>query len=139
MVYVTRRECFSAAHRLYNPSLSDEENFEMYGMCSNPNWHGHNYILEVVVSGEVDPGTGYLLDLKILKEIIRKNVIEKVDHKNLNLETDFMKGIIPSAENIEIEIWKVLATKIPKGKLYSIKLYETENNYFEYKGRIELG
>jgi 6-pyruvoyltetrahydropterin/6-carboxytetrahydropterin synthase len=134
MVYVTRRECFSAAHRLYNPSLSDEENFEMYGMCSNPNWHGHNYILEVVVSGEVDPGTGYLLDLKILKEIIRKNVIEKVDHKNLNLETDFMKGIIPSAENIAIAIWKVLANKIPKGKLYSIKLYETENNYFEYKG-----
>jgi 6-pyruvoyltetrahydropterin/6-carboxytetrahydropterin synthase len=134
MVYVTRRECFSAAHRLYNPSLSDEENFEMYGMCSNPNWHGHNYILEVVVSGEVDPGTGYLLDLKILKEIIRKNIIEKVDHKNLNLETDFMKGIIPSAENIAIAIWKVLANKIPKGKLYSIKLYETENNYFEYKG-----
>jgi 6-pyruvoyltetrahydropterin/6-carboxytetrahydropterin synthase len=134
MVYVTRRECFSAAHRLYNPSLSDEENFEMYGMCSNPNWHGHNYVLEVVVSGEVDPGTGYLLDLKILKEIIRKNVIEKVDHKNLNLETDFMKGIIPSAENIAIAIWKVLANKIPKGKLYSIKLYETENNYFEYKG-----
>jgi 6-pyruvoyltetrahydropterin/6-carboxytetrahydropterin synthase len=134
MVYVTKRECFSAAHRLYNPSLSDEENFEMYGMCSNPNWHGHNYILEVVVYGEVDPGTGYLLDLKILKEIIRKNVIEKVDHKNINLETDFMKGIIPSAENIAIAIWKVLANKIPKGKLYSIKLYETENNYFEYKG-----
>ena len=134
MVYVTRRERFSAAHRLFKPNLSDEENFELYGMCSNPNWHGHNYVLEVVVGGEVDPDTGYLLDLKILKEIIRKNVIDKVDHKNLNLETDFMKGIIPSAENISIAIWKQLVNKIPKGKLYSVKLYETENNYFEYKG-----
>lgn len=134
MVYVTRRERFSAAHRLHNPSLSDEENFKLYGMCSNPNWHGHNYVLEVVVCGEVDPETGYLLDLKILKDVIRKNVIEKVDHKNLNLETDFMNGIIPSAENITTAIWNVLKDKIPKGKLYSIKLYETENNYFEYKG-----
>ncbi len=134
MIYVTRREHFSAAHRLFNPALSDEENFNLYGLCSNPNWHGHNYILEVVVCGKVDPATGYLLDLKILKEIIRKNVIEKVDHKNLNIETDFMKGIIPSAENIAIAIWKELVKKIPKGKLYSIKLYETENNYFEYKG-----
>ncbi len=134
MVYVTRRERFSAAHRLFKSNLSDEENFELYGLCSNPNWHGHNYVLEVIVSGEVDPETGYLLDLKILKEIIRKNVIEKVDHKNLNIETDFMKGIIPSAENITIAIWKQLANKIPKGKLYSVKLYETENNYFEYKG-----
>ena len=134
MVYVTRRERFSAAHRLFKPELSDEENFNLFGLCSNPNWHGHNYILEVVVSGEVDPETGYLLDLKILKEIIRKNVIDKVDHKNLNLDTDFMKGIIPSAENIVIAIWKQLVNKIPKGKLYSVKLYETENNYFEYKG-----
>jgi len=134
MVYVTRRERFSAAHRLFKSNLSDEENFELYGLCSNPNWHGHKYVLEVIVSGEVDPETGYLLDLKILKEIIRKNVIEKVDHKNLNIETDFMKGIIPSAENITIAIWKQLANKIPKGKLYSVKLYETENNYFEYKG-----
>jgi len=134
MVYITRRERFSAAHRLFKPELSDEENFKLYGLCSNPNWHGHNYVLEVIVGGEVDPETGYLLDLKILKEIIRNNVIDKVDHKNLNLETDFMKGIIPSAENITIAIWKQLANKIPKGKLYSVKLYETENNYFEYKG-----
>lgn len=134
MVYVTRRERFSAAHRLYNPALSDEENFKTYGMCSNPNWHGHNYVLEVVVKGEIDQQTGYLLDLKVLKEIIREHVIEKVDHKNLNLETDFMKGIIPSAENITTAIWNVLYDKIPRGKLYSVKLYETENNYFEYKG-----
>ena len=106
MVYLTRRERFSAAHRLFNPGLSDEENFKLFGMCSNPNWHGHNYILEVVVRGEVDPETGFLMNLKDLKEIIRKNVIEKVDHKNLNLDTDFMKGIIPSSENITIAIWK---------------------------------
>lgn len=134
MVYITRRERFSAAHRLFDPALNDEQNFELYGLCSNPNWHGHNYVLEVVVKGEVNTTTGYLLDLKILKEIIRKNVIEKVDHKNLNLETDFMKGIIPSAENITIAIWNVLKDKIPKGNLYSVKLYETENNYCEYKG-----
>jgi 6-pyruvoyltetrahydropterin/6-carboxytetrahydropterin synthase len=134
MVYITRRERFSAAHRLYKPELSDEENFKLYGLCSNPNWHGHNYVLEVVVKGEVDPGTGYLLDLGKLKKIVRKNVIEKVDHKNLNLETDFMKGIIPSAENIVVAIWKQLVGKIPKGALHSVKLYETENNYFEYKG-----
>ena len=134
MVYVTRRERFSAAHRLFNPALNDEENFKLYGLCSNPNWHGHNYVLEVVVKGEVDPETGYLLDLKDLKEIIRKRVIEKVDHKNLNLDTDFMKGIIPSAENITIAIWNQLVDKIPKGALHSVKLFETENNYFEYKG-----
>ena len=134
MVYITRRERFSAAHRLYKTGLSDEENFKLYGLCSNPNWHGHNYVLEVVVKGEVDPETGYLLDLKDLKEIISKRVIEKVDHKNLNLDTDFMKGIIPSAENITIAIWNQLVDKIPKGALHSVKLFETENNYFEYKG-----
>lgn len=134
MVYITRRERFSAAHRLYKPELSDEENFKLYGLCSNPNWHGHNYVLEVVVKGDVDTETGYLLDLGDLKKIVRKTVIEKVDHKNLNLETDFMKGIIPSAENIVIAIWKQLVDKIPKGTLHSVKLYETENNYFEYKG-----
>jgi 6-pyruvoyltetrahydropterin/6-carboxytetrahydropterin synthase len=134
MVYVTRRERFSAAHRVFNPELSDEENFKVYGQCSNPNWHGHNYILEVVIAGNVDPETGYLLDLKLLKEIVHKNVIDKVDHKNLNLETDFLNGIIPSAENLTIAIWNQLEDKVPKGKLYSVKLYETENNYFEYKG-----
>jgi 6-pyruvoyltetrahydropterin/6-carboxytetrahydropterin synthase len=134
IVYATRRETFNAAHRVYNPKLSDEENEKIFGKCSNPNWHGHNYVLEVVVAGEVNPETGYVIDLKILKEIIHKYVIEKVDHKNLNLETDFMSGIIPSAENITVAIWKQLADKIPSGNLYSVKLFETENNYFEYKG-----
>ena len=134
MVYVTRRTTFNAAHRVFNSSLSDEENFRIFGKCSNPNWHGHNYTLEVVVAGEVNLETGYVIDLKILKDIIQEEVIEKVDHKNLNLEVDFMKGIQPSAENITIQIWKKLEGKIPSGKLYAVKLYETENNYFEYRG-----
>ncbi|HEY7751227.1 MAG TPA: 6-carboxytetrahydropterin synthase [Ignavibacteriaceae bacterium] len=133
-VYITRRETFSAAHRLFKPGLSDEENFKLFGKCSNPNWHGHNYTLEVVVEGEVNPGTGFVIDIKDLKGIIHQNVISKVDHKNLNIETEFMKGLIPTSENIVIAIWNQLTGKIPNAKLYSIKLYETENNYFEYKG-----
>ena len=134
MFFVTRREIFSAAHRIYNPKFSDEDNKRIYGKCSNPNWHGHNYTLEVIVAGEINPETGYVIDIKMLKEIIIKNIIDKVDHKNLNLETDFMKGIIPTAENIAAAIWRQLVNKIPGGKLYSVKLYETENNYFEYRG-----
>lgn len=134
VVYITRRETFAAAHRLFKPELSDEENLKLFGKCSNPNWHGHNYILEVIVTGEVDADTGFVMDLKDLKEIVRKNVISKVDHKNLNLDTDFMKDKIPTSENIVIAIWNELDDKITKGKLFSVKLYETENNYFEYKG-----
>jgi 6-pyruvoyltetrahydropterin/6-carboxytetrahydropterin synthase len=134
MIYITRRESFAAAHRLFKSELSDEENFKMFGKCSNPNWHGHNYVLEVTVAGEVDPNTGFVLDIKKLKEIIREHVIDKVDHKNLNLDTDFMQGLIPTSENICIAIWKQLEDKIPQGKLHSVKLYETENNYFEYRG-----
>ena len=133
-MYITRRETFSAAHRLFKPGLSDEENLKLFGKCSNPNWHGHNYTLEVIVAGEVDPETGFVMDIKELKEIIRDNIISKVDHKNLNLDTDFMKGKIPTSENIVISIWNELVDKITKGMLYSVKLYETENNYFEYRG-----
>ncbi|HOJ17589.1 MAG: 6-carboxytetrahydropterin synthase [Ignavibacteriales bacterium] len=134
MIYITRREVFSASHRLYNPGLSEAENCEIYDKCSNPNGHGHNYVLEVMVAGEIDPKTGYLLDLKKLKRIIKENVTDKLDHKNLNLDVDFMEGIIPTSENICIAIWNQLEGKIPAGKLYSVKLYETENNYIEYKG-----
>jgi len=134
VVYITRRETFAAAHRLFKPELSDEENLKLFGKCSNPNWHGHNYTLEVIVAGEVDSDTGFVMDLKDLKEIVRKNIISKVDHKNLNLDTDFMNGKIPTSENIVIAIWNELEDKITKGKLFSVKLYETENNYFEYKG-----
>jgi len=134
MIYVTRREVFSASHRLYNEKWSDEKNEEVFGKCNNLYGHGHNYVLEVTVAGEIDSETGYVIDTKLLKWIIRKNIIEKVDHKHLNLDVDFMKGIIPTAENITVAFWKQIVNKIPCGKLYSIKLYETENNYFEYKG-----
>jgi 6-pyruvoyltetrahydropterin/6-carboxytetrahydropterin synthase len=133
-VYITRREIFAAAHRMFIPELTDEENYKLFGKCSNPNWHGHNYTLEVVVAGVPDPKTGFVLDIKKLKEIIKINILEKVDHKNLNIETDFMKGINPTSENLVIAIWGQLKYKIPNGKLYSVKLYETENNYFEFKG-----
>ena len=134
MVYITRRETFAAAHRLFNPKFSDEENEKIFGKCSNPNWHGHNYVLEVVVAGEPNPETGFVLNIAELKEIIKEYVLSKVDHKNLNIETEFMKGIIPSTEYVAIAIWKVLVDKIPSGKLYSVKLSETENNFFEYRG-----
>ena len=134
MVYITRRETFAAAHRLFNPKFSDAENEKIFGKCSNPNWHGHNYVLEVVVAGKPNPETGFVLNITELKEIIKQHVLSKVDHKNLNIETDFMKGIIPSTENISMAIWKVLVDKILSGKLYAIKLSETENNFFEYRG-----
>ncbi|MBN8546694.1 MAG: 6-carboxytetrahydropterin synthase [Ignavibacteria bacterium] len=133
-VFVSRREVFSSAHRLYNPDFSDSENEEIYDKCNNYHGHGHNYILEVVVEGEIDERTGYVLDLKELKRIIIDNVIRKVDHKHLNLDVDFMKGVIPTAENIAVKIWDQLVDKIPNGKLYKIKLHETENNFVEYFG-----
>lgn len=137
VAYATRRETFSAAHRLFNSHFTDEENLRIFGKCSNPNWHGHNYILEVTVRGSIDPSTGFVIDLKLLKEIIIENVIKKVDHKNLNLDTEFMKGIMPTTENVAIMIWHQLVDKIPSGKLYSIRVSETENNFFEYKGETE--
>lgn len=134
MVYVTRREVFSASHRLYNPNLTEAENDRLFGKCNNPNGHGHNYIIEVVVAGEIDQETGYLIDLKKLKKIIIENVISKVDHKHLNIDVEFMKDVIPTAENIAVKCWEQLVDKIPNGRLYSVKIYETENNYAEYKG-----
>ncbi|PJA99793.1 MAG: 6-pyruvoyl tetrahydrobiopterin synthase [Ignavibacteriales bacterium CG_4_9_14_3_um_filter_30_11] len=134
MVYVTRRETFNAAHRLFNPKFTDEENLKIFGKCSNPNWHGHNYVLEVVVKGEIDKDTGFVIDQKELKRIIKEKVTNKMDHKNLNIETDFMEGVIPTSENIVISIWQQLVNEIKSGSLYSVKLFETENNYFEYRG-----
>ncbi|MBI1938917.1 MAG: 6-carboxytetrahydropterin synthase [Ignavibacteriales bacterium] len=138
MLYLTRREVFSASHRLYNEKYTDEENEKIFGKCSNPSGHGHNYVLEVVVAGEADHETGYVVDLKILKEIIDKHVLKKVDHKNLNVDVDFLKGINPTVENIAIGIWNQLEDKIPRGRLYSVKVKETENNFVEYKGRNEI-
>jgi 6-pyruvoyltetrahydropterin/6-carboxytetrahydropterin synthase len=134
MIYLTRRETFSASHRLNNPEFSPEVNNAIYGKCNNVHGHGHNYVLEVVVKGEINHRTGYVIDLKELKEIIHENVIEKVDHRHLNYDVDFMKGVIPTTENFAVAIWHQLQDKIKSGKLYSIKLYETENNYVEYKG-----
>ena len=134
MLYVTRREVFSASHKLVNESLTEEENKEIYDKCNNTYGHGHNYTLEVIVAGEINTKTGYVIDLKKLKSIIHKNVISKVDHHHFNYDVDFMKDIIPTAENIALGIWKQLVDKINEGKLYSVKIFETENNYCEYKG-----
>jgi len=134
-MYVTRKANFSAAHRLYNPSLSEEENLAIYDKCSNPNGHGHNYDLEVTVSGEPDPKTGYVIDLKKLKKVIDEHFISKVDHKHLNLDVDFLRNVVPTAENIAIACWNQLAPRIKEGKLYSVRLYESQNNSVEYKGR----
>ncbi len=134
MIYITRREVFSAAHRLYNPKFSDEENERIYDKCNNPNWHGHNYVLEITVCGIPDANTGYLIDLKELKRIIKETIISKVDHKNLNLDVDFLRDVIPTLENLAIAFWKELEPKITSCRLYKIKLYETENNVVEYFG-----
>jgi 6-pyruvoyltetrahydropterin/6-carboxytetrahydropterin synthase len=137
MVYLTRRERFSAAHRLFNPALSDEENEKIYGPCANPNWHGHNYILWVTIAGEVNPETGYVVDLKQLSRIIREQVIAKLDHKNINTEVDFMKGQFISTENLAMGIWKELESWISDLgiKLHAVKLQETENNTVKYFGK----
>jgi 6-pyruvoyltetrahydropterin/6-carboxytetrahydropterin synthase len=134
MVYVTRRATFSAAHRLYNPKLTEAENEAIYDKCSNKNGHGHNYVVEVTVAGEPSPETGYVIDLKKLKEIVGREIIDRVDHKHLNVDVDFMQGIVPTAENIAKAFWKELFPKISEGTLYSIRLHETENNVVEYRG-----
>lgn len=134
MVFITRRETFSASHRLYNPELSDARNLELFDKCANPNGHGHNYVLEVTVAGEPNDATGYVIDLKRLKEIIRREIISKVDHKHLNHDVDFMKGVIPTSENIAKAFWNILKDKMGNARLHSIRLQETENNSVEYKG-----
>jgi len=135
MVYLTRVEHFNAAHKLYNPSWSLEKNEEVFGKCANENWHGHNYELYVTVKGVPDPETGFVFDVKRLSNIIREHVIEKVDHRNLNVDVDFMEGKMCSTENLSIEIWKQLAPQLPVGiRLHCIKLYETPRIYVEYFG-----
>jgi 6-pyruvoyltetrahydropterin/6-carboxytetrahydropterin synthase len=131
-IAVFRKEHFNAAHRLHNPGWSDEKNFEVFGKCSNPNYHGHNYDLIVKVVGEPDPETGYLIDLKMLSDTIKKNVLVKFDHKNLNLDTAEFKNLNPSAENIAIVIYNILREKIDKKLDIQVRLYETERNFVEY-------
>ncbi len=130
-VTVTRRETFNAAHRLFNKNWSDEKNIEVFGKCSNPNFHGHNYELFVSISGEISEETGYVIDLNILKQIIRTEIIELLDHKNLNLDIDAFKELNPTVENIAVFIFKMIKNKLPKEYILSVKLYETENNIAE--------
>ena len=135
VVTVTRRLRFNAAHRVHNPALSDEENRELFGKCNNPNWHGHNYVLEVSVEGEVDPRTGYVVDLGALARVVEREVIDEVDHRNMNLDVEFMHGVIPTSENIVVRCWQVLTPHVTPGRLARLRLWETENNYVEYDGR----
>ena len=134
VVYITRRERFNAAHKLYNPNWTEQENEDFFGKCANKYFHGHNFELYVTIKGVASPDTGMVMDLKQLKAIIKEEIVEKIDHRNLNEDVDFMKGIIPSIENIVVEIWNILAPKIENGQLHYIKLTETENNYVEYWG-----
>ncbi len=136
MVYLTRRERFNSAHRLFNPIYSDEENYEIYGKCANPNWHGHNYELFVTIRGNVDQSTGVVINLKDLSLIIKSKIIDKLDHRNLNIEVDFLQNTIVSTENIIIAIWNELEVELNKtnARLFKLKLVETENNFAEYYG-----
>ncbi len=138
MIYVSRKEHFNAAHKLWNPNWSDAKNFEVFGPCANVNWHGHNFELIVTVKGEPDPETGFVVDLKELSELTKRLVIDRVDHKNLNLDVDFMVGKMASCEVLVMEFWKILAPAVkeitPKGALYKLTLYETPRNFVEYLG-----
>lgn len=133
---ITRRETFNAAHRLFKPDWDDKKNLEVFGKCSNPQWHGHNYVLYVTVEGQVEPDTGFVMNLKALSKIIDTFVIQKIDHKNMNLEVDFMQGRLASTENLAIAIWQELENPIREagGNLYCVKVVETEKNYVEYFG-----
>ncbi len=135
-VYVTRRERFNAAHKLWNHDWSDEKNHEVFGKCANPNWHGHNYEIHVTIKGEPAPDTGYCMDLKVLSKILKEHVVEPLDHKNLNLDVPWMKGKMASTEILIIEIWNQIFEPIKKVgcTLHGIRLYETENNYADYFG-----
>jgi len=138
-VYVTRRERFNAAHQMWNPKWDEAKNEATFGKCSNKNWHGHNYELFVTVKGEPNPETGYCVDLKEVSRVVNENVIDYLDHKNINLEVPFMKGILASTENLTIAIWEQLESKIVDlgATLYKVRLCETENNFVEYFGEKE--
>jgi 6-pyruvoyltetrahydropterin/6-carboxytetrahydropterin synthase len=138
MLYVSRKEHFNAAHKLYNPNWSKEKNVEVFGPCANENWHGHNFDLIVTIKGMPNPESGFVVDLKKLSVLIRSEVIDKLDHKNLNVDVDFMQGKLASCENLIVEIWRILEASLPSvthvGKLHSLRLYETPRNYVEYFG-----
>ncbi len=132
---VCRRVSFNAAHRLFRKDWSDDKNHTVFGKCNNPNYHGHNYVLEVWIDGEIDPETGYVIDLKILKEIINTEIVERFDHRNLNLDCPEFENLIPTAENIILTSWNILRARIEDKFQLRLKLWETENNIFEYDGK----
>lgn len=136
MIYITRRERFNAAHRLFREDFTDEENLATFGKCSNPNWHGHNYELFITIKGEVNPKTGFLVNLKTLSTIIKEKVIDKVDHKNINLDVSFMQGNFASTEMLAIAIWNELYKEVENlgAILHKVRLEESENNFVEYMG-----
>ena len=136
MIFLTRKEHFNAAHKLCRDDWSDEKNKEVFGKCANANWHGHNFDLFVTVKGNPDPETGFVVDLKTLSVIIKEHIVEELDHKNLNLDVPFMKGVMPSTENLAIKIWEILFPLVQSEQcvLHCVKLYETENNFVEYYG-----
>jgi 6-pyruvoyltetrahydropterin/6-carboxytetrahydropterin synthase len=136
MIFITRRERFNAAHRLFRPDFTQEQNLEVFGKCSNPNWHGHNYELFVTVKGEVNPETGFLINLKALSSLIREKIIEKIDHRNINLEVDFMHGKFASTETLCIAVWNELEAPIKNlgAEIHCVKIFESENNFVEYFG-----
>jgi 6-pyruvoyltetrahydropterin/6-carboxytetrahydropterin synthase len=135
MLFLTRIEHFNSAHKLYNPGWSKEKNELVFGKCANENWHGHNYELHVTVKGKVATDTGFVINVKVLSKLINEFVLEKLDHKNLNMDVDFMKGKMCSTENLAIEIWKQLCSRLPEGvQLHCIKLYETPRIFVEYFG-----
>lgn len=135
MIYITRKEHFNAAHKLFNPQWDEAKNKEVFGKCANKNWHGHNYELYVTVKGQINPDTGFVVNLKDLSDLIRQDVVEVLDHKNLNVDVENMP-VMPSTENVAVFIWELLQHKISEmgATLHAVKLYETENNYVEYFG-----
>jgi len=133
-VEITRQVHFNAAHRLHNPAKSQQWNEQHYGHCTNPHWHGHNYVLEVTVRGQPDAATGYIMDLSELKRILYRAVVDKCDHRNLNEEVDFLRGLIPSTENLAIAFWNEIAPLIKAGALHRVRLYETPRNFADYSG-----
>jgi 6-pyruvoyltetrahydropterin/6-carboxytetrahydropterin synthase len=134
MVFVTRKAHFSAAHRLYNPKFTDEQNEAIFDKCNNPRGHGHNYTIEVTVGGEPDPDTGYVIDLKKLADLIDEQILAKFDHKHLNYDVPELQGIIPTAENIALLSWKLLEPHIDHGTLWKVRIAESDNNFAEYQG-----
>ena len=139
MIYIVRKEHFNAAHKLYNPKWSKDKNMIEFGACSNENWHGHNYEIEVTVKGKINPESGMLVNLKDLSKIMKEEIIDKVDHKNLNLDVPFLEGIITTTENVTMKFWEILDIKIKsldnsECRLHKIRVYETPRNFVEYYG-----